>query len=246
MYRNNGSELFSAGHNSAAVDAPALRWFLAEGATGGTFDEFVLIANPNASPAQMKVSYLRAGQAPIVKTYTAAGLSRLTIWVDQEAPELAAAEVSIVVECLTATPVVVERSMWWRETPDGEWIESHNNRGATTTAARWIVADGEAGGEGDASTWVLVANTGATEQRVRFTLLTETGPGRSIEDVVSGNGRYTLSAAGSFPEATGTRFSILVEAIDAAAPLVVERASYSSTRSTTWAAGTNALAMALP
>ncbi len=47
MYRNNGSELFSAGHNSAAVDAPALRWFLAEGATGGTFDEFVLIANPN-------------------------------------------------------------------------------------------------------------------------------------------------------------------------------------------------------
>ena len=105
---------------------------------------------------------------------------------------------------------------------------------------------GEAGGEGDASTWVLVANTGATEQRVRFTLLTETGPGRSIEDVVSGNGRYTLSAAGSFPEATGTRFSILVEAIDAAAPLVVERASYSSTRSTTWAAGTNALAMALP
>ena len=56
MYRNKGSELFSAGHNSAAVDAPALRWFLAEGATGGTFDEFVLIANPNASAATLRVS----------------------------------------------------------------------------------------------------------------------------------------------------------------------------------------------
>ena len=72
MYRNNGNELFSAGHNSAAVDAPALRWFLAEGATGGTFDEFVLIANPNATAANLKVSYLRAGKAPIVKNYTAA------------------------------------------------------------------------------------------------------------------------------------------------------------------------------
>ena len=111
MYHNTGNELFSAGHNSAAVDAPALRWFLAEGATGGTFDEFVLIANPNASPANLPVSYLRAGKAPLVKTYTAAAQSRLTIWVDQEAPELAASEVSIIVESLTATPVVVERSM---------------------------------------------------------------------------------------------------------------------------------------
>ncbi len=72
------TELFSAGHNSAAVDAPALRWFLAEGATGGTFDEFVLIANPNATAANLKVSYLRGGQAPLVKTYTAAAQSRLT------------------------------------------------------------------------------------------------------------------------------------------------------------------------
>ena len=101
MYRNNGNELFSAGHNSAAVDAPALRWFLAEGATGGTFDEFVLIANPNATAANLKVSYLRAGKAPIVKNYVAAAQSRLTIWVDQEAPDLRAAEVSVMVESLT-------------------------------------------------------------------------------------------------------------------------------------------------
>ena len=64
----------------------------------------------------------------MVKNYTAAAQSRLTIWVDQEAPELASAEVSIIVESLTATPVVVERSMWWRATPAGEWIEAHNNR----------------------------------------------------------------------------------------------------------------------
>ncbi len=246
MYRNNGNELFSAGHNSAAVDVPALRWFLAEGATGGTFDEFVLIANPNGSPANLKVSYLRAGKSPLVRNYTAAPQSRLTIWVDQEAPELASAEVSIIVESLTATPVVVERSMWWRATPAGEWIEAHNNRAVTTTAARWLVADGESGGPGDASTYVLVANTAAASAQVRFTLLTEKGVARTVQDTVTANGRYSMDVAGTFPEARGTRFSVLVEGVSSTAALVVERASYSSTPTTTWAAGTNSLAMPLP
>ena len=45
------NELWSGAHNSAAVTAPALNWFLAEGATGSFFDTFVLVANPNTSPA---------------------------------------------------------------------------------------------------------------------------------------------------------------------------------------------------
>ena len=246
MYRNTGTELFSAGHNSAAVEAPAMRWFLAEGATGGTFDEFVLIANPNAAPATLKVSYLRAGQAPIVQMHTAAAFSRLTLWVDQAAPELANAEVSVVVESLTPTPIVVERSMWWRASPAGEWVEAHNSRGATATAARWLVADGEAGGVGQASTYVLVANTSGTAQSVRFTLLPEAGAPRTVTDTVSANGRFSLDVAAAFPGLAGTRFSVLVESTGGSAPLVVERASYSSTPTTPWASGTNALAMPLP
>ena len=246
MYRNTAGELFAAGHNSAAVAAPALRWFLAEGATGGTFDEFVLIANPNTTAAELKVSYLRAGQAPIVKSYVAAAQSRLTIWVDQEHAALANAEVSVVVESVTPTPVVVERSMWWRATAAGEWVESHNSSGVTGTAARWLVADGEAGGAGEASTYVLVANTAGAEAPVRFTVLTEQGHTRSVEDVVSANGRYSLDVAAAFPEVAQGRFSVLVEHTDGAASLVVERAAYSSTPSTAWAAGTNSLALPLP
>ena len=33
----------------AGVAAPAPRWFLAEGATGPLFDEFVLLANPTTA-----------------------------------------------------------------------------------------------------------------------------------------------------------------------------------------------------
>ena len=43
--------LFKAGHESAGVTAPSTRWFLAEGATGPFFETFILLANPNPTPA---------------------------------------------------------------------------------------------------------------------------------------------------------------------------------------------------
>ena len=44
-----GQPSFAAGHGGAGVTAPALRWFLAEGATGNFFDLYVLIGNPNTT-----------------------------------------------------------------------------------------------------------------------------------------------------------------------------------------------------
>jgi hypothetical protein len=81
--------------------------------------------------------------------------------------------------------------------------------------------------------------------KVTFTLLTESGVTRTVQDTVSANGRYSMDVASTFPEARGTRFSVLVAGVSGTAPLVVERASYSSTPSTPWASGTNSLAMPL-
>ncbi|MGE3841966.1 MAG: IPT/TIG domain-containing protein, partial [Vicinamibacterales bacterium] len=43
LYLSKGGELFTAGHQSAGVTEPALSWFLAVGATGPFFDQFVLL-----------------------------------------------------------------------------------------------------------------------------------------------------------------------------------------------------------
>lgn len=60
MYRTGSSgRPFDAGHASAGVNAPALSWFLAEGATGSYFDLFVLMANTDpARTANVKFTYL--------------------------------------------------------------------------------------------------------------------------------------------------------------------------------------------
>ena len=47
--RHPGRRGFESGHDSAAIAAPATRWFLAEGATGAFFNTYLLLANPNAT-----------------------------------------------------------------------------------------------------------------------------------------------------------------------------------------------------
>lgn len=245
-YLQKGAEVFSGGENSAAIEAPATRWYLAEGATGGTFDALVVIANLNGSPVDVRVTYLRGGMVPIVRTHSVATRSRLTLCVDEEAPELADTEVAILVESLSTKPVVVERTMRWRASASGDWIGAHASRGATAMAARWLVADGEAGGPGEAVTYVLVANPTGTDTPVRFTLLTEAGTTHTTDAIVSAQGRYSLNVASAFPDAVGTRFSVAIESIDGSSSLVVERSSYTSTPTTPWAAGTNSPAVPIP
>ena len=71
MYSNRPGRRSRAGHESAGVTAPALEWFLAEGATGPFFDLFMLIANPNRRPREVTRGLPAArAAARCTKTYT--------------------------------------------------------------------------------------------------------------------------------------------------------------------------------
>ena len=157
MYLSRPGQPFGAGHESAGVTAPALEWFLAEGATGAFFDLFVLIANPGATDAAVSVEYLLVGGGSLTKTYTVPANSRTTIWVDDEQlpagsgqKPLANVAVSTTVRSTNSVPIIVERAMWWPgpALTANYWYEAHNSPGATTTATRWITGGGEAGGAG--------------------------------------------------------------------------------------------------
>src|SRR4029077_2051537 len=84
MYADVPGQVFGAGHASAGVTAPALEWFLAEGATGSFFDLFVLVANPNPTPGTITAEYLLVGGGTYTKDYSVPANGRLTIWVDDE------------------------------------------------------------------------------------------------------------------------------------------------------------------
>jgi uncharacterized repeat protein (TIGR03803 family) len=254
MYFTQGGVPFAAGHESAGVTAPALEWFLAEGATGSFFDLFVLLANPNPSAATVQIEYLLVGGGTLTKSYTVPGNSRATVWVDDEQvpagsgqKPLADVAVSMSVRSTNLVPIIVERTMWWpgpAVTPNF-WYEAHNSPGATATATRWLAASGEIDAPNGAQTYVLIANPASTAAQVRVVQFADGVYNTSSRIVdLPATSRTTLSYA---PPLANGRFSVLVESIGApAVPIVVEHATYASPGALLWSSGGNALAAPLP
>ncbi|MFN8060635.1 MAG: CAP domain-containing protein [Vicinamibacterales bacterium] len=250
MYLSSGGQTFRAGHESAGVTSPSPSWFLAEGATGAYFDEFVLVANPGTAPAQVRATFMLTSGQTYTKSYTVPAESRFNIWVDNEqfagvsGYPLGAAALSTTIESTNGVPVIVERSMWWPGPTSATWQEAHNSPGSTQAGSKWATGEGETGGATNVQTFVLIANTGSAAATVRVTLLLEQGTNPSKDFVIPAHGRFTVSARDEFPSVSG-RFGTLVESVGGAASLVVERAMYSDAPGIPWAAGTNALAARL-
>jgi Tol biopolymer transport system component len=250
MY-SSAAGLFAAGHDSAGVTSPSLQWFFAEGATGSFFDTFVLLANPNASVANVTATYLLPSGQTVNRNYVLQPNSRTTINVQEQSPQLDATAVSVQLVSTNGVTFLAERSMWW---PHGQpWIEAHNAAGATTTGTKWAVADGEVGLlPEDTATFLLVANTAAVATTVRVTLLFETGAAISQDFTVPGNARFNVPVLSTETPAgpshmrvpRGTRFSAVIESLGAT-PIVVERAMYWNANGQLWAAGSDLLATKL-
>ena len=92
--------------------APAMSWYHAEGATGSLFDTFILLANPNARAASVSIGYFTDSGVTVSRTKEIPAYGRLTINIEDEAPELANAAVATRVTTDVfgdAVPIVSER-----------------------------------------------------------------------------------------------------------------------------------------
>ena len=242
-------QTFGAGSVAAGVTTPATEWFLADGATGPTFDEYLLIANPSTSTAEVDVTYATNAGSTVVRHYSVQPNSRTTVWVNEE-PGLDTASIWTRVRSTNSVGVVVERAMWWPAHGPANWYESHASAGSTSGGTLWAVADGEQGGTRLTQTYLHVANTTTHAGRVRVTLVFDDATTVTKEIDLPANGRASVwtggtseSAASPFGNAAnGKKFSALIESVgvgDVAPEIVVERSMYWDAGSRHWAAGTN-------
>jgi YVTN family beta-propeller protein len=247
MYLSRPDQPFAAGHNAAGVSAPALHWFLAEGATGPLFDMYILLANPNPLPVRVTVNYLLTSGTPLTKDYLVAPASRYTIHVNEEEIPVGSGRHPLSGATLSTSldadqPIVVERAIWW---PRTGWHEAHAVAGSTQTGTTWAIAEGEQGGPNATHTYVLIANLGDQPADVRLTAMLESGATSVTTVQVAPKSRYTVEMADQpFVGINGARFGVLVESLNAQ-PIVVERSMYSDYQGQFWAAGTAALASCL-
>jgi hypothetical protein len=243
--------VWPGGHESAGVPALATRWFHAEGATGPTFDEYILVGNPNDADAVLTFTFLlRDGGPPIVGKATVAKQSRFTLNVeyaalildrisDADAQRLLDAEVSVQVE--STEPVVSERAMYWPGGP-AQWTEAHNSFGSTETGTAWALAEGRIGGPRGFATYILLANPSSETATVRVTFLKPDGSAAApVVKSVPPNARENVDPG----EMPAGEFGALVESTNGV-PIVVERAMYwTPVGGPFWGGGTNATAVRL-
>lgn len=218
-------------HNASGVTLTGLAesWTLAEG-SGGIFETFVLVANPNATPTTVRATYLTGTGQQFVTTQTAPPNSRLTFYPRGEHAELATADFSTQIDSLTSgNNVIAERAMYFDQFRSG-----HDALGVTSPSTTWLFAEGFTGGNAETAfeTFLLLANINVTETIATVDFLLDNG------EVVSRS--YTLGPRQRFnvwvdhegrafdARLNGAAFGIRVTATQ---PIVAERAMYWGTPS---------------
>ena len=126
--------------------------------------------------------------------------------------------------------------MWW---PGGGWYEAHLSAGTTTTGTRWALAEGEFNSSQGKETYILIANTGATDGTATITFYREAIPGLINPPIVMtfplpANSRTNVQGAFN-TNLEGRRFATTIESDGV--PIVVERAMYQTTNGLTWSIG---------
>jgi hypothetical protein len=207
-------------------------WYLPEGYTGGNFDTYVLVQNPNDWDATATVKFLTEDGATDPLELELGANSRTTVTVDEQ-PGLEDANVSTIVEA--SSGVVVERAMYFTYA-DGK-AGGSNSIGSQVKSNTWYLAEGYTGPGFD--TYLLVMNPNEVDAHIKVKFVTPVaeGAGGGVEYVIKeydvpAMRRYTIHV----DEVEGledTEVSCIVwsEAPGAggegeAVPVVAERAMY--------------------
>jgi hypothetical protein len=124
------------GHATIGAAAPNQQWFIAEGYTGGEFDEYVLLVNPGDAAASVDVVFMRPDGVKVSRKVEMGPHSRYTIHVD-EIENLGSTEVSTKVDA--TAPIVVELAEYFnfRGLTDG-----NNAIGSCQPSTDWYFAEG--------------------------------------------------------------------------------------------------------
>jgi autotransporter-associated beta strand protein len=237
-------KFWGGGHVNTGTTMPSMTWFHAEGATGTFFNTFILLSNPDPTPATVELRFLLESGEVITRAKTVPANQRLTINPASEGdPRLENGSMSTVVT--SDVPIVSERSMYWPgdASPFGE---GHNSAGIVNTALRWGLAEGRIGGPLAYDTYILLTNATAGPAEVRVTYLREAGAAPVVKTyTVPATSRFNIDVRSMVPEMADESFGALIESTNSV-NIAVERSLYWTANGIFWAGGTNALGTPLP
>lgn len=198
---------------SPGTPTPSTEWFLAEGASAGGFETWILVANPDpVRAANVELTYMTSSGPVAGPSVAIAPLQRKSFRVNDTVSTY-----DVSTRIAGDLPVVAERAMYSNHPALGRGAAS--GEGVSEAKRDWILVEGATAGGFE--TWVLVANPDATTPaHVNLTYLTGAGavPGPSF-DLGPGSRRSVRV------NATVTTFDVAT-LIRADRPVVTERSVY--------------------
>jgi hypothetical protein len=203
------------GHCSEAVSETSQRLYLAEGYTGGRFDTWILLANPNDAPAEVEVSYLVQDGENVAETRTVPPLSRVTINAGEKVVDRS---FGVTIASLNGVGIVAERAMYFDY--GGGIRGGHCSAAVKEPGTGLCLAEGYTGGDFD--TWILLANPNGEAVRARLTFAREDASEVSVEVTVPALSRFSLRAN----EVPGLEDCAFSTRVDSDLPLFMERSMY--------------------
>ncbi len=202
------------GHCSAAVDETANSLYLAEGYTGGDFDTWILLANPDPGAAEVKITYLLQGGGVVEDRRAVPGRSRLTV---NAGEKVADASFGVRIESLNGVGIVAERAMYFAY---GDIEGGHCSAAVDETANSLYLAEGYTGGDFD--TWILLANPASEPASAELTFAKEDGSQVNRRVTVPPQTRFSLKVN----EVEGLEDCSFSTRLDSDRPLLMERSMY--------------------
>ncbi len=204
----------TGGHDSTGAENPSLTWYFAEGYTGGSFDTWVLLQNPNPTQASVNLNFMRPDGGVINHTITVEANSRQSVHVN-EIPGLEATDVST--EVKSDIPIVAERSMYFNyQGKDG----GSNTIGASAPSNKWLFAEGYTGDSFD--TWLLLQNPNDNTANIDLDFMRPDGSIIKKSVSVPGRRRYSLH----LDEIAGLESTEVSTQVNSDLPVVAERSMY--------------------
>ena len=204
------------GHAAVGTAEATLQGYFAEGYTGEGFNTWLLLANPEDREAQVEVSYLLEGGAPIVETYNLAPSSRFTILVNDVAG-LAPGSVGLSFRSLNGVKVAAERAVYF----DYHGLrDGHCSQAISETSQKLYLAEGYTGEGFD--TWVLLANPNQEAAEVEVAYLVQNGENVTERRTVPPRSRLTINTE---EKVADDSFGVTITSLNGVG-IVAERAMY--------------------
>jgi len=243
MYKRSGGIDRCVGHCASGVTSTSDVWYVAEGSTIGSFDEYILIQNPSGHDIICEVTFMRSnGRPSVVKNYDVKHTSRYTIPVNIE---FSGESVSAKVRSLDGTGIIVERAMYWDSASSGgssviEWAEGHSSCGVTSDAITWYLAEGSTSGFEE---YVLVMNPNSTGAQIKLTVMRENSlPNIEVYSTVAAMARETYFMNDVVPDES---ISVRVESLNGVG-IISERSMYWNSGEMVWKGGHNSAGVNSP